>query len=225
MKSASTDDRRLRRIRCATSTTELATSAARLGLVLLATATSLAMAACSTPSTQPPAPPAAGVQHGAGDTFASVGAFYGVPVLGKSFFWDGNGEVDDSGLDLHAGRFVEEDVAIGVGSRFATWWTPGKDVYSGEFEGLLRIYPVHSLPLFVDGTGGYQLANDDIPPGGTVWNFTFGFGSGVDLAVGDHSSVQMGATYHHISNALGRQNDRNPSQNEVRFWLGYAWNF
>ena len=45
----------------------------------------------------------------------------------------------------------------------------------------------------------------------------------VDLPVGDKSSLIVGCTYHHISNALGRMNDRNPSQNEARFFVGFAW--
>lgn len=45
---------------------------------------------------------------------------------------------------------------------------------------------------------------------------TFGFGGGVDLPVGAGTSLLLGATYHHISNALGRENERNPSQNEAQ---------
>jgi hypothetical protein len=32
-------------------------------------------------------------------------------------------------------------------------------------------------------------------------------------------------TYHHVSNALGRENDRNPSQNEAQLWVGFALRF
>jgi hypothetical protein len=38
-------------------------------------------------------------------------------------------------------------------------------------------------------------------------------------------SFLIGAHYHHLSNALGRENLRNPSQNEVRAWVGFIWNF
>ncbi|HEX5052582.1 MAG TPA: hypothetical protein VFZ65_12475 [Planctomycetota bacterium] len=164
-----------------------------------------------------------GTQHEAGSTQVEARVHYGVPILQKSFFWDGNGEVDDTGIGLHVSRFIADDVALGLGTNLVTWWTPGSDVYSADLEGLLRVYPVHAWPFFIDGITGFQYASDQIPPGGTVWNFTFGFGGGLDLSIDDHTSLMIGTLYHHISNALGRMNDRNPSQNETRFWVGIAW--
>ena len=166
-----------------------------------------------------------GLDRRAGAEFVSVRVFHGIPLLQKSFFWDGNGEIDDSGIGIHAARFLADNVAFGLGTNLVTWWTPGEDVFSAELEGLLRIYPVSDWPVFLDGTTGFQLANDQIPPGGTVWNFSFGFGGGVELPVAPGTSVLVGSNYHHISNALGRDNDRNPSQNEVRIWLGMGWTF
>lgn len=162
-------------------------------------------------------------EHGA--QFFSVRTHYGTPILRKSFFWDGQGEVNNNGIGLHYGRFVDDHLALGIGSTVAGWWTGGRDVYSAELEGLLRVYPKRDWPVFFDGTGGFQLATQQIPPGGTVWNFSFAFGGGVDIPVDAGSSVQIGVLYHHISNALGRENPRNPSQNELRLWLGYAWEF
>lgn len=181
-------------------------------------------AGCST-SPQAPAGMPAGVRHGAGSSFAEVRTHYGVPILQRSFFWDGNGEVDDSGIGFHAGSCLTDHIAIGAGSNLTSWWTPGRDVYSIEAEGLLRAHPFDSVPVFFDATGGYQLANDQIPPGGTVWNFTFGFGGGVEVPLDRGTALLAGVHYHHISNALGRDNDRNPSQNEARLWLGVEWSF
>jgi hypothetical protein len=159
----------------------------------------------------------------AGSDVLTSSVFYGVPILQKSFFWDGNGEVDNSGIGVHWLHYVADGVALGPGLNATTWWTPGRDVYSAELEAKLRIHPFNSLPVFVDGTAGYQLANEHIPPGGTVWNFSFGFGFGAEVPVAERTWFQAGAFYHHISNALGRQNDRNPSQNEARIWIGFAF--
>ncbi|MEO6597401.1 MAG: hypothetical protein ABIP94_21875 [Planctomycetota bacterium] len=164
-----------------------------------------------------------GTKHEAGSTQLEARLHYGIPILQKSFFWDGNGEVDDTGIGLHAAHFIADDVALGLGTNLVTWWTGGRDVYSAELEGLLRVYPLHAWPLFLDATTGFQLANDQIPPGGTVWNLSFGFGGGLDFSIDDNTSLMVGVTYHHISNALGRMNDRNPSQNEARIWLGISW--
>ncbi|MCA8971305.1 MAG: acyloxyacyl hydrolase [Planctomycetes bacterium] len=158
-----------------------------------------------------------------GSAFVSAGAFHGVPILGRSLFWDGQGEVDDTGVELRAAKFVADDVAIGVSGRFASWWTPGDNVESGEIEGLLRTYPIPGFGLFLDVTGGYQLANHRIPPPGTTWNFSFSFGPGYDFRLSDTTRLQVGTIYHHISNALGRQNDRNPSQNELRAFVNFVW--
>jgi len=169
---------------------------------------------------QQPEPPAK--LHRAGSTELAGHVFYGIPILQKSFFWDGNGEVDDSGLGARALHYLGDGVALGLGLNAATWWTGGRNVYSGELEGVLRIYPLDGVPVFVDGTTGFQLANDQIPPGGTVWNFSFGFGFGAEHQVTSSTALQAGAFYHHISNALGRQSPRNPSQNEARIWLGFV---
>lgn len=182
------------------------------------------LSGCTTTSRVPTGMPGA-ERHAAGSSFAEVRAHYGIPILQRSFFWDGNGEVDDSGIGFHAGACLTDHVALGAGSNLASWWTSGRDVYSIEAEGLLRVRPFDTLPVFVDGTAGYQLANDQIPPGGTVWNFTFGFGGGVEVPLDPGTALLAGLHYHHISNALGRENDRNPSQNEARIWLGIEWTF
>lgn len=187
-------------------------------------ATAILLAGCASRAQLPRGKPP-GLRREAGANFVGTRVHYGIPILQKSFFWDGNGEVDDTGIGVHAGRHVSDAIALGFGTNLVSWWTPGCDVYSCEFEGLLRIYPLHEWPLFVDGTAGFQLANDQIPPGGTVWNFTFGFGGGLELPIATGVSVLTGVTYHHISNALGHENERNPSLNEARLWVGMAWTF
>jgi len=192
-----------------------------------ATLWSLALASTCCQGPPPAAPDHApiGIDRRAGETFLAAHAHYGIPILQKSFFWDGNGEVDNAGLGVQGGHFLADNVALGGKLVATNWMTGGRDVYSGELEGLLRIYPWADGPLFVDGTAGYQLANDQIPPGGTLWNFSFGFGAGLDFPVGEGTSLLLGAAYHHISNALGSDNERNPSQNEARLWVGFGWAF
>jgi len=187
-----------------------------------AAALALTAAACTTPH-----PAGALPRHGSsrlhGDTLVQGRTHYGVPILQKSFFWDGNGEDDVAGLGVHVAHFVGDDVAIGAGLNLGNWFQSGPDAQSAELEGLLRAYPFHGGPLFVDLHGGFQQATDAAPTGGTDWNFSFGFGPGVDLPVAEDCSLLLGCSYHHISNALGRRNDRNPSQNEARLWIGFAW--
>lgn len=181
-------------------------------------------AGCTSPTSSPREVPF-GLRHDAGSNFVAARVHHGVPILQRSFFWDGNGEVEDSGVGVHVGHHLADRVALGVGTNLSTWWTSGRDVHSAELEALLRVHPFTGWPVFVDGTAGYQLADEQIPPGGTVWNFTFSFGGGLELPVAPATSLLLGTCYHHISNALGRDNDRNPSQNEARLWLGVEWSF
>jgi hypothetical protein len=173
-----------------------------------------------------PANAANGVSREAGSNTIEANAYYGIPILQKSFFWDGNAEVDDAGIGVHLSHYVADNLAFGLGTVYATWFTPGHNVYSGEVEAVVRGYPFgDTSPFFIDGNTGFQYASDHIPPGGTYWNFSFGFGGGVDVPLESGVSMLIGAHYHHISNALGRDTPRNPSQNECRIWVGFIWNF
>lgn len=166
-----------------------------------------------------------GLRRREGESFAQVRAYYGIPILQKSLYWDGNGETDEFGPSCHVFHHITNTVAIGAGANLSTWLIPGADAYSAEVESVLRIYPDAASPLFLDFSGGYQQSTEPVPPGGTEWNYTFGFGPGFEFPMGRGSSLMIAANYHHVSNALGRENERNPSQNEARLWIGYAWNF
>ncbi len=194
---------------------------------LLATLASLLPVGCTSAHSSVTFPTArdgtAGASHRSGDTAIEARAYYGVPILQKSLLWDGNGETDDAGLGVHVLQHLADDFAIGMGLNVGNWFIGGADAQSGEIEGLMRLHPFENLPFFFDLSAGYQLATEPVPPGGTDWNFTFGFGPGVEFPVDRGCSLELGALYHHVSNALGRMNDRNPSQNEGRFWIGFVW--
>ena len=156
-------------------------------------------------------------------------AFYGIPILQKSFFWDGNGEVDAAGLKLREMWHATDAFAIGSGVTATNWFLDGEDAQSVEFEAVGRLI-VHradndAYAWFFEAAAGYQYATDPVPEGGTVWNWTFSFGPGLLVPGSPNLDFQSGLTYHHVSNALGRENDRNPSQNEAQLWVGFALRF
>lgn len=164
-----------------------------------------------------------------GDDSIDTRVFYGVPLLQKSLFWDGNGEIDVAGLQVRRMWQLDDDWALGAGLTGANWFFGGADVQSLEAEGVARRMLYRSdgdaCGVFVEGGGGFQQARSAIPPDGTEWNYTFHFGTGVQVPVGDSVDLMTGFTYHHVSNALGRDNPRNPSQNDVRLWLGLTFRF
>ncbi|MEZ5964324.1 MAG: hypothetical protein R3F56_10805 [Planctomycetota bacterium] len=163
--------------------------------------------------------------HHADDVTVMARGFYGVPILRRSLFWDGDGEVDAYGGGAFLHWFLHDRFALGLGLEGDVFKAPGHDAYGIEGQLAARVYPYSTpdLGIFVDGTAGYLQTTEQVPPGGTEWNFTFSFGPGVEVPLYDASHLLIGGTYHHISNALGRQNQRNPSQNEFRFWVGLQW--
>lgn len=147
-----------------------------------------------------------------------------MPILQKSLFWDGNGEVDDYGAGVAAFRFVSDGVMLGMGVNGSVWMEPGHDVRR-RVGRPAAVLPGRRRDVFVDLGGGWVQGTEAVPTGGTDWNMSFQLGSGYEIPVSKGASVLLGACYHHTSNALGPQNDRNPSQNEIRFWVGWAFNF
>lgn len=188
----------------------------------------LAIVACSTTGREPgPALPHGGISHRFGDTFLQARTYYGVPILQKSFFWDGNGETDEAGVKARHLWFLSDRIALGGGLTASVWFPSGHDILAGELEAVGRWYFFRgeSLGVFVEGATGYVHSTDPIPPKGTEWNFTFSFGPGVDVPIAKNFDLIGATIYHHISNALGRQSPQNPSQNEVQILLGVAWRF
>ena len=85
----------------------------RLAIALLAPP--FLSTSCTAPPPPSKIPPQrSGIQRTAGSDFASARIHYGIPILQKSFLWDGNGEVDDTGIGLHWGHFVDDHVALGL---------------------------------------------------------------------------------------------------------------
>ncbi|MCA8942930.1 MAG: acyloxyacyl hydrolase [Planctomycetes bacterium] len=161
----------------------------------------------------------------AGDRSVDVRAAYGVPIVAKSVFWDGNGDVDDVSLKARHLWHTSDHFAVGAGLALNTYLPTGADVFGLEAEAVSRSYLFRSerFGVFSELTGGYMQSTGRVPAGGTEWNFTFSFGAGVEIPVERDTGLQMGINYHHVSNALGRMNDRNPSQNEAQFWFGFEY--
>ena len=164
-----------------------------------------------------------------GEVLLDSRVFYGIPILQKSFFWDGNGEDDVAGVKVRELWHATDSFAIGSGLTASNWFLSGEDAQAAEFEAVGRYLfhrePDESAAWFFELTGGYQYATDRIPDGGTAWNWTFSFGPGVLVPMAPNVDFEAGVTYHHVSNALGRDNDRNPSQNEAQAWVGFALRF
>jgi hypothetical protein len=177
-----------------------------------------------TPRTELDAPHAGPRLPKAGERSVELRSFYGIPILQKSLFWDGNGEDDQAGVRARHYWHVSDRFAIGAGLGTSVWFLNGPDALAleGEAIGRYYFYRGDSMGLFGEVTGGWMQSTKPVPEGGTEWNMTFSFSPGLEFPVSERVIFLSGFTYHHVSNALGRQNSRNPSQNEAQLWLGFG---
>jgi len=161
----------------------------------------------------------------AGSQTRELRVFHGSPVLRKSLFWDGNGEDETAGIKGRQLWHLSNHIALGAGLGAVAFFQSGRDAFAGEFETVGRVYlhRAENLGVFTELTGGWMQSTHPVPTGGTEWNMSFSFTGGVEVPLENQLGMVAGLTYHHISNALGRQHDRNPSQNEAQFWLGLSW--
>jgi len=163
--------------------------------------------------------------HRKGDTMWEIRGGTGIPLFGKSLAWDG--EYDAESYTLTAGHkwLVSDRIALGAQASGTRWQLPGRHRYGVELLGTCRWFfaelnELEKMGFFFDINGGAVVTNGPFPPLGTPFNFTFEFGPGVEIPINNSTSCIFGIQYHHVSNALGSGNDRNPSQNEVRVWVG-----
>ncbi|MGA1608989.1 MAG: hypothetical protein ACO4CT_18525, partial [Planctomycetota bacterium] len=107
-----------------------------------------------------------GTSGDAGSTQFLVRGHYGIPILGKSLFWDGNGSDDDLGFGSYVYHYLVDGIALGAGLTATAFKTPGADVYGIEFEAVSRfeIAEVGSSRVFWDWTAGWLQSTDGIPP-------------------------------------------------------------
>jgi hypothetical protein len=80
----------------------------------------------------------------------------------------------------------------------------------------------HKVQPFLDAHAGMLYFTRQEPvPNSSQYNFTFNFGTGVQVFTGKRSSLLVGYKYHHISNRDTGQ--ENPGVDSSEFYAGYVW--
>jgi hypothetical protein len=75
---------------------------------------------------------------------------------------------------------------------------------------------------FFDAHGGMLYFTRQEPvPNSSQFNFTFNFGTGVQVFTGKRSALLVGYKYHHISN--NETAPQNPGIDNSEFYAGYLW--
>ncbi len=160
--------------------------------------------------------------HKSGERMWTVNAEYGRPIRGKSFAWTGLGTADTFSLSGSNYWFVSNRLSLGAGLTATLFDQSDGWVTGGEAEALGRWHFAEAgkTSFFWDANMGFLFTSKSVPENSTDWNFTFSFGPGLEVPVGDKLKLLTAIQYHHLSNAKGRETVENESQNEVRFMIG-----
>lgn len=80
--------------------------------------------------------------------------------------------------------------------------------------------------VYADLGIGLLFTSDDVPAGGTTFDFTPRAGIGVTWALGDSGArLDLGVGWHHISNASSFGTDDNPARDGIGVWAGVIFPF
>jgi hypothetical protein len=88
-----------------------------------------------------------------------------------------------------------------------------------------HLFRVDRLTFYADVYAGMFYASDEIPVGGTHFNFITRSGFGITYELRENLHLNLGGRFVHISNARIDGDDRNPSTNGVEGFLGVIWTF
>jgi hypothetical protein len=177
----------------------------------------------------PPAPgaapatdqPDAGVPA-AGPTFGHVGAqFFSVAAGYSNNFQD-----DQAGsLTLGYSRFIADELEFNL--ELTGWYFVQDGDDTGGLSPImnLRWHLLHaedySWSVFGEAGFGLLFAFDNVPDGGTGFNFLPRLGAGFTTRLDDEGTrLIMGVRWQHISNGRIEGDERNPARDSLMVWAG-----
>lgn len=116
---------------------------------------------------------------------------------------------------------------------FGGWWfdQPGDDALGINWNLIFRFHVLtfgdrDEWTVFLEGGAGVLGTTDNVPEGGTGFNFTPRAGGGFTRALGDSEArFVMGVRWHHISNARINGDDRNPGRDGINVYAGVVFPF
>ena len=166
--------------------------------------------------------------HQRGEWEALGDVSFGFPA--GQFITDSEGAgAPELGVRAGIGTFVRdrtELLAMGVWRYYSP---ESGSLNAGEIQLGLRYYPpiefhVAKAPVapFLDAFGGVMHSSATFPVDGTPTNVTGEFGAGLEVILGEHTSIFGGYHFRHLSNGGGNVPE-NPGYNNNQFFLGFAW--
>ncbi|MBU6412877.1 MAG: acyloxyacyl hydrolase [Planctomycetes bacterium] len=135
-----------------------------------------------------------------------------------------------AGFDAHVSwsNFIVKDVEFSL--ELAAWYYAQKkqDALGLNPQMVFRWHFVNNekWSVFAEAGIGVVASTDNVPDGGTAFNFTPRAGLGFTRLLNDEGlRLQVGLRWAHISNARIRGDNRNPSRDSAMLYAGLMWPF
>lgn len=120
-------------------------------------------------------------------------------------------------------NFLEENLSLELGLNAIYFdQAVGPEAIGGNFTLLLRwhFYAEDTWSMYFDGGAGLLWTSEDVPTGGTSFNFTPQGGFGATFDIGDDRRLMTGVRWHHVSNA--NIDDSNPGRDAIQAYVGVS---
>lgn len=134
----------------------------------------------------------------------------------------------DSNIYGSYSYFLAKNIEWSLEGSFWHFNQPGDNAVGGSLSVLFRWHFInnHDWTVYVDGGVGLLLASDDVPPDGTSFDFMPRAGAGFTRRLTEEGlRLQVGVSWHHISNARITSDSDNPGRDAARIYAGLIFPF
>lgn len=135
-----------------------------------------------------------------------------------------------AGFDAHVSwsTFIVKDVEFSL--ELAAWYYAQKrqDAFGLNPQMVFRWHFVNTQTwtVFAEAGIGVVVSTDNVPDGGTAFNFTPRAGVGFTRLLNEEGlRLQVGVRWAHVSNARIKGDNRNPSRDSAMVYAGLMWPF
>lgn len=144
---------------------------------------------------------------------------------GVAWALESDDESTDYNLFVTWSRFLVQDIEIRLEGGLWYFDQEGDTAFGFNPSFTFRWHLIKSDPwtIFADAGIGVLLASDDVPSGGTSFNFMPRAGGGVTYRLNDVGHrLELGVRWHHVSNARVTGDSNNPDRDGVMVYAGFS---
>ncbi|MFI5401934.1 MAG: acyloxyacyl hydrolase [Planctomycetota bacterium] len=168
-----------------------------------------------------------GVHH-RGEWQAIGDVSFGFPAGDFLFSAEGAG-APELGLRAGVGALVSDRTELLAMGVYRYYSPESGSLNAGEVQLGVRYFPpidfhIGKAPVapFLDAFGGVMHSSASFPVDGTATNATGEWGLGLEVILGERTSLFGGYHFRHVSNGGGNVPE-NPGYNDNQFFLGFGW--